>query len=72
MATIVKRKSGWLVQVRRKGHDSVCKTFPTKTLALAWGRDQETRIDQGTMPVGLGELRRTSLNRPGIVGGSNS
>ena len=61
MATISKRKTGWLVQVRRKGYASLSKTFRTKVLALAWGRDQETRIDQGTMPKGLGELRRVSL-----------
>ena len=61
MATVIKRKSGWLVQVRRKGHDRAYKTLPTKALALAWGREKEARIDQGTMPKGLGELRRVSL-----------
>ena len=61
MATVIKRKSGWLVQVRRKGYDGAYKTLPTKSLALAWGREQEARIDQGTMPAGLSELRRTSL-----------
>ena len=61
MATVIKCKSGWLVQVRRKGHDRAYKTLPTKALALAWGREKEARIDQGTMPKGLGELRRISL-----------
>ena len=38
MATVIKRKSGWLVQVRRKGHDRAYKTLPTKALALALGQ----------------------------------
>ena len=30
MATYIQRKNGWLVQIRRKGHDSISRTFDTK------------------------------------------
>jgi hypothetical protein len=41
MATITKRKTGWNVQVRRKGFASRSKTLSTKSQALAWAREQE-------------------------------
>ncbi len=36
MATYIQRKNGWLAQIRRKGHDSICRTFNTKTEAERW------------------------------------
>lgn len=50
MATITKRKTGWLVQVRRKGYTPRCKTFRTKGEAQTWAREQEAEIDRGGLP----------------------
>jgi integrase len=50
MATITKRKTGWLVQVRRKGYSPRCKTFRTKSEAQTWAREQEGEMDRGGLP----------------------
>src|SRR5690349_9497874 len=47
MASVIKRKSGWYVQVRRKGFPSVNKTLATKAEALRWARVQEALLDAG-------------------------
>lgn len=62
MATITKRKNGWSVQVRRKGYAPRSQTFPSKTTALAWAREQEGLIDQGRLPVSTALLKSTSLH----------
>ncbi|UZW55114.1 hypothetical protein NUH86_16835 [Sphingobium sp. JS3065] len=36
MATITKRKSGWSVQIRRKGYQPEYRTLPTKAAAEKW------------------------------------
>jgi len=61
MATITKRKTGWSVQVRRKGYAARSKTFPTYTAALAWAREQEAAMDKGVASIGFAELRSTTL-----------
>ena len=61
MATITKRKNGWCVQVRRKGYAARNRTLPTKTEALAWGREQEGLIDKGQLPVTEVQLKVTTL-----------
>ena len=38
MATYIKRKTGWLAQIRRKGHDTICRTFgsPYKSMQVVF------------------------------------
>ncbi|NIJ15291.1 hypothetical protein [Sphingobium vermicomposti] len=44
MATITKRKSGWSVQIRRKGYQPEYRTLPTKAAAENGDHsDQEKR-----------------------------
>lgn len=61
MATITKRKTGWSVQIRRKGYAQQTCTLPTKAEAQAWAREQEGRIDRAIAPVNLSLLRGTTL-----------
>jgi len=37
MASIIQIGGNWRAQVRRKGHKTITKTFPTKKGAEAWG-----------------------------------
>lgn len=48
MATYIQRKNGWLVQIRRKGHDSICRTFNTKAEAERWALTIESKMGVGT------------------------
>ena len=61
MATITKRKNGWSVQIRRKGYPQQTRTLATKGEALAWARDQESRIDRALAPINLRLLKATTL-----------
>lgn len=45
MASIRKRENSWVADVRRKGHKSISKSFPTKTLAVEWARQIEAKMD---------------------------
>ena len=45
MVNIRKRGSKWQVQIRRAGHSSITKTFNRREEAIAWGRNQEVRLD---------------------------
>jgi integrase len=45
MATITKRGASWFAQIRRKGHKSISKSFPTKGRAQEWARKVECEID---------------------------
>lgn len=47
MATIRPRGGKWEVQVRRKGHASLSKSFPKKAIAEQWAREKEQEIDAG-------------------------
>lgn len=47
MATYIKRKSGWLAQIRRKGHETICRTFDTKTEAERWAIGVESKMGHG-------------------------
>ena len=49
MATIRKRNYKWHVQVRRKHHLSITKTFISKGVAQKWIRETESKIDQGCL-----------------------
>lgn len=62
MATITKRKGGWNVQVRRKGYASRSRTFPSKSEASAWGREQERLMDLGRLPTSTAILKVTSVD----------
>lgn len=61
MATFRKLNGKWQVQVRRRGHPHVSKTFETKAAGERWARGIERDIDEGRAsgrPVAgtLGEL----------------
>jgi integrase len=45
MASIRKREGSWVADVRRTGHKSVSKSFPTKSLASEWARKIESEMD---------------------------
>jgi integrase len=45
MASIRKRNGSWVADIRRKGHKSISKSFPTKTLATEWARKIEREMD---------------------------
>lgn len=47
MATYIKRKNGYLVQIRRKGHDSISRTFNTKAEGERWATSVESKIGSG-------------------------
>lgn len=61
MASITKRNGGWCVQVRRKGYEARNKTFPTKSAALKWGREQEALMDGGRLHATTAPLRAKRL-----------
>lgn len=63
MATITKRKNGWNVQIRRNCYASRNRTFPTKSAASAWAREQEGLIDQGRLPVTEAPLKQSTLSQ---------
>lgn len=48
MATFTQRKSGWFVQVRRKGHKSISRTFNTKAEGERWALQIEAGMGVGT------------------------
>lgn len=45
MASIRKREGSWVADIRRTGHKSVSKSFPTKSLASEWARKIESDMD---------------------------
>lgn len=47
MASVCKLNGVWRALIRRKGHDSISKRFPTRAAAEAWAREIEGQIDQG-------------------------
>ena len=47
MSTYIKLKSGWLAQIRRKGHDTICRTFDTKAEAERWAIGVESKMGDG-------------------------
>lgn len=48
MATYIQRKNGWLVQIRRKGHETICRTFNTKSEGERWALTIESGMGVGT------------------------
>lgn len=51
MASIIKLSGSWRAQVRRRGHKTQTKTFPTKALAEQWSRRLEADMDDGIARV---------------------
>ena len=47
MASILKIDNKWRALIRRKGHESICKTHATKAEAEVWARKIEAQIDAG-------------------------
>lgn len=45
MASIRKREGSWVAEVRRVGHKSISRSFPTKSLASEWARKIEAEMD---------------------------
>jgi integrase len=61
MATFTKRENDWWqARVRRKGNETVSKTFPTKEAAEKWARSIEFRIDRGDY-TNRSEAEKTTL-----------
>jgi hypothetical protein len=60
MATYIKRKSGWLAQICRKGYEVICRTFDTKSEAERWALGVEYGMGIGTY-VDNRETLTTSL-----------
>lgn len=61
MATISKRGSKWLAQVRRTGFPSSSRSFVSKTDAKAWATAQEAKIDDATYAPALRVMSTTRL-----------
>lgn len=47
MASFQRRPGGWRAVIRRTGHPTTSKTFPTKYAAEQWARQIEREMDQG-------------------------
>ena len=62
MATISKRKTGYYVQIRRKGYEPEYKTLSTREAANRWAREREARIDRGDQPISRRDLNATTLS----------
>lgn len=61
MASFQQKKSGWFVQVRRKGHASISRTFNTKAEGERWALQIEASMGVGTY-VDNRETLTTSLS----------
>jgi len=45
MASIRLKNGSWVADIRRKGHKSISKSFPTKGRAQIWAREIESQMD---------------------------
>lgn len=57
MATLRKRGDRWHVQIRRRGRQSVTRSFLLKSDAEAWARQQELQVDRQALPTAHKSLR---------------
>ncbi len=62
MAYIEKRKTGYRVQVRRRGLPSISRTFDLKADAEAWGREVEREAQRGNIAVLQQAAQKTTLS----------
>ena len=60
MASIVKRSTGWQVQIRKQGYKTISKRFDKKSDADIWARITESEMDRGVF-VDRSEAERTTL-----------
>lgn len=60
MATIRKKGEGWHVQIRKKGHSTVTKTFSLKSDASRWAAIVESEIERGVF-VDRSEAEGTTI-----------
>lgn len=60
MASIVKRASGWQVQIRKQGYQPISKRFGKKADADIWARITESEMDRGVF-IDRSEAERTTL-----------
>ncbi len=61
MANIRKRGTSWQVQIRRRSHPPLCRTFQSKRDAEIWARMVEARLDRTGLPGDYRELKRLKL-----------
>jgi integrase len=61
MPTLRKRGSSWQVQVRRRGHQPINRSFQSRTDAEVWARSVEGRIDRDDLPRNHRDLRLMRL-----------
>lgn len=60
MASIIKRDSGWQVQIRKQGYQPISKRFDKKSDADVWARIAESEMDRG-VHIDRSEAEKTSL-----------
>jgi integrase len=60
MASIIKRASGWQVQIRKHGYQSISKRFDRKAEAEIWARITESEMDRGVY-IDRSEAEKTTL-----------
>ena len=61
MASVTRRGTKWLVQIRRMGIPAQTRTFTSHAAAKSWAAQEEARIERGEIPVARKELSTTSL-----------
>ena len=61
MANIRKRGTSWQVQIRRRSHASLSRTFQSKRDAEIWARMVEARLDRTGLPGNYRDLKRLKL-----------
>ena len=63
MASITTRKNkkglSYLVRIRRKDSPPLTATFPSKTKAVVWARNEESKIDKGDTSTEMDINKRT-------------
>ena len=60
MASIIKRESGWQVQIRKQGYQPISKRFDKKSDANSWARLAESEMDRGIF-IDRSEAEKTTL-----------
>lgn len=60
MASIIKRASGWQVQIRKQGFQPISKRFDKKSDADIWARITESEMDRGVF-IDRSEAENTTL-----------
>lgn len=60
LASIIKRASGWQVQIRKQGYQPISKRFEKKADADVWARITESEMDRGVF-IDRSEAERTTL-----------